>query len=166
MKHPVSPNRNSLPESASPKRKSRSSKTALRSRRKQIFGRLLFTSRSPIQIFFLKGAPRAAAAPFYRKAAGLPHKLLNQVEAKMNLCRLSIENANQRAVPTVLPFLPPATGIPGRARQRCSASECAGRMFQPISLAYATTSMYQANWKSLVKSLPNNRANIASASTA
>lgn len=61
----------------------------------------------PLDTFFLKGTPRSATVSFFRKAAGLPIKLLNQLEARMNLCRLRVETARRNTGLPSLPFFEP-----------------------------------------------------------
>ena len=80
---------------------------------------------TPLRTFFLSGSPRSATVSFYRKAAGLPMKLLNQLEARMNLSRLWIESSTSALSLSGFPHIPPD-------RQRSDARTRGVRVAQQI----------------------------------
>jgi Zn-dependent peptidase ImmA (M78 family)/transcriptional regulator with XRE-family HTH domain len=72
----------------------------------QNFVRVLERSRD---FFFQQGETMPASVSFYRKTQTLPLKMLRQCNAKMNICRLEIEQkvGNTRLEKLELPSLPP-----------------------------------------------------------
>jgi Zn-dependent peptidase ImmA (M78 family)/transcriptional regulator with XRE-family HTH domain len=70
-----------------------------------------------LALFFQKGAVRPPAVSFYRKAASAPLKLLNKIDAEMNLCRLQVEAARPEHTHSI-PHIPTdrANGLEARAR--------------------------------------------------
>lgn len=72
----------------------------------QIFVKILEQSRD---FFFRRDVKMSASVSFYRKTQSLPLKMLQQCNARMNLCRLEIERqvGHTKLGKRGLPYLPP-----------------------------------------------------------